>query len=509
MVYLGDKYLPPSRVSELSADQRECYEVCAKTWADTKFTPADILTMLTHCNYIMGDAMKLAQRLTQANSHFLAPPTVLDLAPFCSLNGSGGPDACQYLLENEKGVCARDIHGRPVSICRGMFYGTFREDILMVKYALQRAAQYYQKDTAKSLLLIFDLSIYQDCAQTFRFPDSVYQELVKYQQQYVLELMGTVSNVAVVGLPKMFATILDMMRRGFGYGCTWSFHVNYQALLESGLLTRDNLPTQHGGTFDFDLERYVKWRAKEEGLETELGVVKIRRFNDEGLLPLYSGVKGTSYLVRFPPTEAVVDTFLRADADNLFMEPLSVNGKPSVVVLCPWNELRVHAGSNVKRLGKIMNGLLVNYTTKVDSFTDFVFESAGAVVDKKNVSARYSVVIENPGGEHLVIEAAQTVERQGSLQKLVGKLTKLLDIYDNTVNYSEGIEELTGNDLADWFGDDYYAGSSGRASAQKSAYGSTGVDSSSDHSESFAFGQSPPAKGVSWNNVLNFLGSST
>ena len=505
MPNLAEKYRAPLRLSSLSEQERDIYDACQKASADSSLAENDILTILIQANFSMASAMKLAECLGKAHAHHPLDSSVLDLAPFCSLDGGGGPDACEYLLENEKGQCARDIYGRPIAICRGMFFGSTRENIAMVNYMRLRASQHIAKDTAKSLLIVFDLNIYQGATQTFRYPDSAYQELLRYQQQYMLELMGSISNVAVVGLPKTFATILDMMRRAVGYGCSWSFHTTYQALLESGIVTRQNLPPEHGGTFDFNLTDYVKWRAREEGVEDQLQRITHRRFNDEDLSPLYSGVKGSSYLIRFPPTQAMVDSMRNSEySDEVFIDTFQVNGKPTIVVLAPWNELRMHRGTNLKRLGKVKYSLKIDENMKMDTFTDFVFESADGSVDKRNVSARYSLVIQQKGDDEYVIEALDSSKE--ALQKMVQKLTRLLGLYDTAVNHSEGITELSGADLTP-----YSIAIDGAEEKKRNGRGgisSSGLgESSSDFSETGLTRSSPGKGGVSWNNVLNFLGS--
>ena len=94
----------------------------------------------------------------------------------------------------------------------------------LTEYMISRAANYQIKDQFRSLCIIFDLTYYEGCTDTFRLPDKNVMSLMDKQKNYYPEYKG-ISNVAVVGLPKLFAQIMEVMRMRFGYECMDVFRV--------------------------------------------------------------------------------------------------------------------------------------------------------------------------------------------------------------------------------------------------------------------------------------------
>jgi hypothetical protein len=496
---MSSQHLPPINLASLTAEQREKFQICRETLSyhtdvlsygnsEESATITNMLSMFVCSDYNVNKTLKLAETFRKDKYKIaFSKPTILDAAPFCKApDDRAEPDSYQCLLENESGA-ARDIHGRPITLVKGMFYGSFVETTRMVNYMRSRAATHYHKENVRSVLVIFDLTFSPagSAETTFRFPDPAYREVIKYQESYMLEFMNQSSVVAVVGVPKAMARIMDLTRKAWGYGCTWSFHNDYASLIGSGIVTAENLPVRCGGTFAFDLKEYVSWRAREEGLEREVCNVAARRYTKPG-----SGGKskitigGTDFICDFPETyEMVMSADNKASVlmESVFVGHFKVNDRPSICVMLPWNEFRIHKVSTSNMFGKCEKVIWLSQATKIDTFTDFVWEASTTVVnngsDSKNsnntssnsdppllpggnydpqyphpggnenphLSARYTITLHNEGEPPITIEQSDIDNSQQAMRGLVDRIDQSLSLDAMTLN-DTCLEHLKGTE---------------------------------------------------------------
>jgi hypothetical protein len=102
-------------------------------------------------------------------------PSIVDIAPFLRVpEGSKGPDGCIVCLEDGKGDCARDKHGRPILLSCGMQYGSSIEMQLQMVYSMNRALQYCPPGMLQSSTVVIEVAPRNSSGRTtFRFPDKV------------------------------------------------------------------------------------------------------------------------------------------------------------------------------------------------------------------------------------------------------------------------------------------------------------------------------------------------
>ena len=126
--------------------------------------------------------------------------TIADVSRFIlKPQGCEGIDGGMYVLEDMKGDCARDCHGRPVVYIQGMLHGSIDEMLKQMVYCMKRASLYYKEGFMKCSTVILDAVPKKGCNTTFRFPDAESKQLMNYQK---LHFPGSLSSTThICGIP--------------------------------------------------------------------------------------------------------------------------------------------------------------------------------------------------------------------------------------------------------------------------------------------------------------------
>lgn len=237
-------------------------------------------------------------------------PTIADAAPFMrSAPGAEGPDGCLIVLEDMKGDCARDKLGRPVIASIGMLHGTVEDMEKQLVYANDRAALYNKPGMLQCQSVVIEVAPRKGAGTSFRFPDKNVRKanMDLQRQHYPSGAIGTTSHFC--GLPR---------------GVTWAFKLCKPFMAKE---TYDNMKLKPnfnhlpkylppasilkawGGELEFDIEAYIQWRAKEEGVVVD--PVAVRTFGDA------ASVAGSAKETKEAnPMESVTSAALKEQLDD-------------------------------------------------------------------------------------------------------------------------------------------------------------------------------------------------
>ena len=212
------------------------------------------------------------------------PVSIANVAPFYRTPPSTGgsktklPPAFLVCLEDGQGSVARDTEGRPIIWMMGIIYGTKHELQQQLVYALQRASHYrlphHHPDEVCFITEVMSRDKFNynplrlGMCHTFRFPDAAVRSLLDFMRTTFPGSQYSVLHFC--GLPSVITGTFQMIKP---FVSTEAFNrLNLQS--NFGYLKRDGhvdpkylLPEwDKEGTFHFDLDAYVEWRAKEEGI---------------------------------------------------------------------------------------------------------------------------------------------------------------------------------------------------------------------------------------------------
>lgn len=201
--------------------------------------------------------------------------TIADIASFLrtpSLDAAY-PDGCIVCLEDMQGDCARDKQGRPILVAIGMPYGnTAQEVILQAAYAWNRARLYTRQDNNMECCVVMEASPREERAshrgyqKTFRFPDGPSRELFDFlKANYPLSQF---SQVHFCGLPRIVTSFFPLAKPFMSKESYERIHMNANFKPLAKEIGEENMLSiwNKNGTFQFDLDKYIEWRAQEENV---------------------------------------------------------------------------------------------------------------------------------------------------------------------------------------------------------------------------------------------------
>jgi hypothetical protein len=193
------------------------------------------------------------------------PVSILDVSAFYRAPpGAKHPSGCCVVLENpETGDCARDLMGNPiVAVIGGFFHGNKHEINQQMHYALQRAATYSKSGKTFGVIEVKPRT--EQDTSCFRFPEAASRSAFDMAKRF---FPGSQTGaIHFCGLPRyvtagfsMCASFLDLDRL--------QLKPNFNHL--SKYISKENMLKEWGGTLEFDLDKYVEWRAREENVPLE------------------------------------------------------------------------------------------------------------------------------------------------------------------------------------------------------------------------------------------------
>ena len=195
--------------------------------------------------------------------------SIAEIAPFMRSPSAGRvvPDGCSVLLEDGKGGVARDKLGRPILMVVGMQHGTKEEMQRQLVYMAARAKEHALPGMPpNAACVVIDVQPAEKGAPpTFRFPDRDVRTLFELQERCYPGALFTTSHFC--GLPR-FVTLGFRLVKPFFRKETYEAMVLKPSFAHLALeVSPENMLPRWGGTFAFDLDEYVEWRAREEGVD--------------------------------------------------------------------------------------------------------------------------------------------------------------------------------------------------------------------------------------------------
>jgi len=262
----------------------------------------DLLGFLRFRDYNLEEA-ELQYRNTLAWRKNCPKPTIVDVASFIMVpSGSSGPDGCCVLLEDGKGDCARDKLGRPIVLHVGMPHGNRYEVLLQALYTTNRIAQYIQPGQLPTVTMVMECIPRKGAIGTFRFPDEGTKALFNLQREHFPGGLDSTSHLCGVPTVAVWAFHLVKPFMPAELFKNIQLRTDFRHLPE--FISKENILEEWGGSFKFDFNSYVKWRADEENVSHLLSSVLVRRYDPksqevdlsqiqikagfEGLIDLYS-----------------------------------------------------------------------------------------------------------------------------------------------------------------------------------------------------------------------------
>jgi len=195
--------------------------------------------------------------------------TIADVAEFYRAPPGAGrkhPDGCWVLLEDMKGGCRRDDLGRPIIVCLGMQHGSAKEMQRQCGYIAELAQQHMLPSSPKGLCIVIETRPRDAGApQTFRFPDRDMRAVFAMNEEvYGLEDPRNITHVC--GLPRSWLWAFRLLKPFMSREALESMVLKPNFAHLAGAMPQEHLLSQWGGELDFDIDAWVEWRAKQEGI---------------------------------------------------------------------------------------------------------------------------------------------------------------------------------------------------------------------------------------------------
>lgn len=231
----------------------------------------ELLSFLLACDC---DREKAAAKLRAADSMIASfgKVTIADIAPWLRAPSPDRriPDGCVVLLEDMNGGVARDTLGRPIMACIGMQHGTAEEMCRQYLYVAKRLLEhsYARPDLPPGAACTVIDVVPQEAGApvSFRFPDKDVRVIFGMQELCFPGALFSSSHFC--GLP-MFVTWAFRLVRPFMRRETFEAMVLKPSFshLVGNHIQREQMLPRWGGSLQFDLDEYIDWRAREEGVD--------------------------------------------------------------------------------------------------------------------------------------------------------------------------------------------------------------------------------------------------
>jgi PH domain len=205
------------------------------------------------------------------------PVNIADVASYYrSPPGAKSPPAFLACLEDGQGGVARDNEGRPIIWMMGIIYGTKEELRQQLVYSLQRAARYrLPHHRPDEVCFVTEVMARESpnplrlgMCSTFRFPDAAVRSLLDFMRATYPGSQFSVLHFC--GLPSVVTGTFKMVKPFVSIEAFNRLNLksNFSHLKRDGHVDPASLLPHwdNQGTFRFDLDEYVEWRAKEEGI---------------------------------------------------------------------------------------------------------------------------------------------------------------------------------------------------------------------------------------------------
>lgn len=207
-------------------------------------------------------------------------PSILDIVPFLRVSpGAEGPDGAMVLLEDGKGNCARDKLGRPIIVMFGMLYGSHIEMQNQLIYCSNRVAKYCQDGCMmNSTFIILEVKARKGAHDTFRFPDKKTRIMMEIQKEHFPGSLT--SSTHFCGVPQAFTWAFSLTKPFMDEEAYNNMNLSPNFNHLSKFISNENLLKEYGGELEFSIEKYIRWRAEEEGVLDLIDSIPLKRYAD-------------------------------------------------------------------------------------------------------------------------------------------------------------------------------------------------------------------------------------
>ena len=196
--------------------------------------------------------------------------TVKDVAEFyrAPAGGCTFPCGCLFPLEDMKGGVYRDNLGRPIVVSLGMQHGSAVEMQRQYGFVSELLEAHKRPNGPRGACIVIEIRPRDpSMPPSFRFPDRDVRTLFDMGRDVYPESLYSTTHFC--GLPRAitwaFKLVRPFMRRE-----AYAAMVLKPSFAHLGaVMPRGSMLQQWGGELAFDLDEWLEWRAKEEGVPTE------------------------------------------------------------------------------------------------------------------------------------------------------------------------------------------------------------------------------------------------
>ena len=196
--------------------------------------------------------------------------TVKDVAEFyrAPAGGCTFPCGCLFPLEDMKGGVYRDNLGRPIVVSLGMQHGSAVEMQRQYGFVSELLEAHKRPNGPRGACIVIEIRPRDpSMPPSFRFPDRDVHTLFDMGRDVYPESLYSTTHFC--GLPRAvtwaFKLVRPFMRRE-----AYAAMVLKPSFAHLGaVMSRGSMLQQWGGELAFDLDEWLEWRAKEEGVPTE------------------------------------------------------------------------------------------------------------------------------------------------------------------------------------------------------------------------------------------------
>ena len=196
--------------------------------------------------------------------------TVKEVAEFyrAPTGGCTFPCGCLFPLEDMKGGVYRDNLGRPIVVSLGMQHGSAVEMQRQYGFVSELLEAHKRPNGPRGACIVIEIRPRDpSMPPSFRFPDRDVRTLFDMGRDVYPESLYSTTHFC--GLPRAitwaFKLVRPFMRRE-----AYAAMVLKPSFAHLGaVMPRGSMLQQWGGELAFDLDEWLEWRAKEEGVPTE------------------------------------------------------------------------------------------------------------------------------------------------------------------------------------------------------------------------------------------------
>ena len=216
-----------------------------------------------------GDVAQAAARWkeSQAARKKYRQLTVKDVAEFYRAPAGGGafPCGCIFPLEDMKGGVHRDNLGRPIVVSLGMQHGSAVEMQRQYGYVSELLKAHKRPNGPHGACMVIEVRPRDpSMPPSFRFPDRDVRTLFDMGRDVYPESLYTTTHFC--GLPRAVTWAFKLVRPFMRREAYAAMVLKPSFAHLPAVMPRGSMLQEWGGDLAFDVDEWLEWRAKEEGV---------------------------------------------------------------------------------------------------------------------------------------------------------------------------------------------------------------------------------------------------